>query len=79
MSGSQKEIPTQAAKPPNLDDQQSSSRRNWQRSRDLEIQVKLGHEISFLTGTLKHGVKGSLFSMAQGARIDQCLNEDTKL
>ncbi len=27
--------------------------------RELEIQVKLGHEISFLTGTLLHGVKGS--------------------
>ena len=27
--------------------------------RELEIQVKLGHEISFFTGTLLHGVKGS--------------------
>ena len=27
--------------------------------RELEIQVKLGHQISFLTGTLLHGVKGS--------------------
>ena len=26
--------------------------------RQLEIQVKLGHAISFLTGALLHGVKG---------------------
>ena len=33
-------------------------------ARELEIQVKLGQEINFLTGTLSHGVKGSSESFA---------------
>ena len=42
-----------------LDDLQSSSRKTGQAGRELEIQGKLGHEISFPTGTLLHGVKRS--------------------
>ena len=33
--------------------------------RELEIQVKLRHEISFLTGILLHRVEGSYFSILQ--------------
>ena len=33
--------------------------------RELETHVKLGHEISFLTGTLLHGMKGSFIYTSQ--------------
>ncbi len=43
---------------------------NGTAGRELGIQVKLGHEISFLTSTLLHGVKGSLKALLQRYMVE---------